>query len=641
LSVAQHIAAFDADSLHAIERGAHAAPFSILGVHYAFGRRLLRVNAPGAWRVEARARANGEILAVLDQSQTPGLFAGPFDSEAPYLLRVYWPGRVDEHEDPYSFASALWAPELQLMRQSPLRGVSGFLGAHVTTLEDVPGVRFAYWAPDAASVAVAGDFNNWSDCRHPMGQCGDSGVWEVFIPRVDTGARYCFAVRQCDGDEAALIIDPFARATETAPYPAAIVGAVLQHEWRDDRFLAIRRARRDCAAPVSIYRIEPDAWLARAERTAHWRQLSERLPGFVSALGFSHIQIALTRKGAPAWMFSPPDSLGEPSAFADFIDVCHEAGLGVVLDWDAPEFYENSVANDASLFIENILVDSAMAWLEEFHVDGLSIKVPCVTPNLLHRLRQNMDEAAPGALLIVEDASEAGHSEAKRCEVQVWRADAILAAFDGAADVLQREGDDRLERTLLPITPQTLSHFSPASWSSDPLALLRAVYALAWLTPGMKLMHMGAEIGQHQWPNDVVAWDMLDNPDSLFFLKLVRDLNSTLRNEAPIRLSTRASQLVTWLPTAPPVIAYIRSGEAAAPLLVAMNRSDEARRIRLEAPCAGHWRELLNTDSHHYGGGDVGNYGGAHTFENADHPGIFFLDITIPSRGAIIFRNDI
>lgn len=161
---------------------------------------MLRVNAPGAWRVEARARASGEILAVLDQSQTPGLFAAPFDSESPYLLRVYWPGRVDEHEDPYSFASALWEPELQMMRETPMRGVSGLLGAHVSTHEGVPGVRFAHWAPNAASVAVAGDFNDWSDCRHPMGKRGDSGVWEVFIPRVGNGARYCFAVRKHEND---------------------------------------------------------------------------------------------------------------------------------------------------------------------------------------------------------------------------------------------------------------------------------------------------------------------------------------------------------------------------------------------------------------------------------------------------------
>ncbi len=636
MSVAKHIAALDADSLHAIERGAHAAPFSVLGVQHASGRRLLRVNAPGAWRVEARARANGEVLAVLDQSPTPGLFAAPFDSAAPYVLRVYWPGRVEEHEDPYSFATTLWEPELQMMRKAPLRGVSELLGAHVAVLEGVQGVRFAHWAPNAVSVAVAGNFNGWSNSRHPMGQRGDTGVWDVFIPRVGDGARYCFAVRLNERDEPALIIDPFARLTEASPHTAAVVGGALQHEWGDERFMAIRRARRDCAAPVAIYRIEPDVWLAQDGRTSHWRKMGERLPGFVSALGFTHVQIALARKRSPAWMFTPPEGLGEPNTFADFIDACHEAGLGVVLDWDAPEYLVNSASGVASMFIENMLVDSAMVWLEEFHIDGLSIKAPRVPPNLIARLREGIDDAAPGALLIVETAHDAEQSQA-----QVWRADAIQAAFDGAADVLRREGADRLEQALLPITPDTLSHFSPASWSSDPLALLRAVYALAWLTPGMKLMHMGAEIGQHQWPDGAVAWHMLDDPNSLCFLKLVRDLNSTLRHEAPIKLTTRVSQLVTWLETEPPVIAYIRSGEAAAPLLVAMNHSDDARTVQLKVPSEGYWRELLNTDSRHYGGGDVGNCGGAHTYGAADRPETFVLDITIPSRGAIIFRHDI
>jgi 1,4-alpha-glucan branching enzyme len=121
LSVArQHIAALDADSLHALERGAHASPFSVLGVQNAAGRRLLRVNAPGAWRVEARSRGAGDLLAILDQSQTPGLFAAPFETDAPYVLRIFWPGRVDEHEDPYSFPPALSATELQMMRSEPV-----------------------------------------------------------------------------------------------------------------------------------------------------------------------------------------------------------------------------------------------------------------------------------------------------------------------------------------------------------------------------------------------------------------------------------------------------------------------------------------------------------------------------------------
>jgi 1,4-alpha-glucan branching enzyme len=611
------------------------SPFSVLGVQNAAGRRLLRVNAPGAWRVEARCRSAGDLLAILDQSQTPGLFAAPFDSDAPYLLRIYWPGRVDEHEDPYSFPPALSASELQMMRSEPVRGVSDLLGAHPAVHGGVNGVRFALWSPGAASVSVVGDFNGWSDRRHPMGPRDESGVWELFVPRVSSGARYCFAVREHGREDASLIVDPFACVIETAPRLAATVEPVFRHDWRDERFLAIRRARRDCAAPVAIYRIEPDAWLGLEGRVADWRTMGERLPGFVSALGFTHVQIGLSKKIGPTWIFAPPPTLGDAGDFASFVDFCHDAGLGVIIEWDAADAYSDARAAEANVLVENILTDSAMRWIEDFHIDGLSMRTPQRAPNLLARLKHEIDEKAPGVLLMLEDGEPGENAEAV-----AWRTDAIFAAFDGDAHLLQQESAKRLEKSLLPFTPHSLSHFAAASDGDDPLALLRAVYAMAWLTPGMKLIHMGAELGQHTWPDGAVAWDILDDPRSLCFLKLVRDLNSTLRNEAPIRLTSRVSQLVTWLPTQEPVIAYIRSGDAAAPLLVAMNRAGEPRHVRLEAPCGGFWRELLNTDSRHYGGADVGNCGGVHASENHGVAGAFWIDITLPPRGAIIFRND-
>ncbi|MFN3892122.1 MAG: GlgB N-terminal domain-containing protein [Beijerinckiaceae bacterium] len=639
MSVArQHIAALDAESLAALERGAHAEPFSVLGVQSAAGGRMLRVNAPGAWRVEARARSDRSILAVLDQSQTPGLFATPFDANAPYLLRIFWPGRVDEHEDPYSFPPAIPEADLRALCHSEMRGAGDILGAHAAVLEGVPGVRFAVFAPQAASVAVAGSFNGWSDRRHPMGRRSGSHIWELFVPRIGAGVRYAFAIREREDREAALVVDPFAREIERDPRPAGIVAEPMRRAWRDGRFLAIRRARRDCAPPAAIYRIVPELWLSREGRVAGWRALGERLPPFIAALGFTHVQVGQARKDAAAgagaaWLFAPPPELGPAHDFAAFVDACHDAGIGVIVEWDAPAAFAEARAGEPRL-VENILADSAMHWLGMYHIDGLSMKGSAADSTLQARLRDAIEESAPGAVLILEDAQapDAGLATA-------WRPDAIAAAFNGDGLSLQRESAARLERALLPVTPDTLSSFAPAD-AGDPLALLRAVYAFAWLTPGMKLMHMGAELGQHRWPDGAVAWDILDDPGGLRFLRLIRDLNSTLRSEAPIRLTTRVSQLVTWLPAAPPVVAYVRSGEAAAPLLVAMNRGGEARGLQLEVPCRGRWRELLNTDSRHYGGGDVGNFGGADAFEDPHRPGTFLLDITLPPRGTIIFRNE-
>ena len=154
-------------------------------------------------------------------------------------------------------------------------------------------------------------------------------------------------------------------------------------------------------------------------------------------------------------------------------------------------------------------------------------------------------------------------------------------------------------------------------------------------------MHMGAELGQHAWSDGAVAWSMLDDARCLGFLKLVRDLNNTLRSEAPIKLTARVSQQMMWLlgrrAPASPTCARARP-----PRRCWWRRTGprEPRTVSLEVPCGGFWRELLNTDSRHYGGADVGNCGGAHAAPDPRKEGTFRLDIVLPQCGTLIFRHD-
>ncbi|MBX9760737.1 MAG: alpha amylase C-terminal domain-containing protein, partial [Beijerinckiaceae bacterium] len=513
----------------------------------------------------------------------------------------------------------------------------------------VPGVRFALWAPQAASVAVAGDFNEWSERRHPMRLREHAGVWELFIPRVHAGARYAFAVREAGNDACSMIPDPLARALEHAARPAAIVEAGLARAWRDERFMAIRRARRDCAPPTAIYRIEPLVWHAQEAEAAHWRTLGERLPSYVSALDFTHVQIASAGGPSPAWMFAPPPEHGGADDFAAFIESCHEAGLGVIIEWDAPCAFAG-LAGEWGALVQNILADSAMHWLESYHLDGLSLGAGHIDGDLLARIHASIAARAPGALLIVE----AGEPDADSAQTDaqplahVWRNDMMAAALGAQSAPLVGQTAAQLEAALLAVTPQALADFNVPSGAADPLARLRGAYALAWLTPGAKLMHMGAELGQHEWRGGAVDWDILDAPTGMGFLKLVRDLNHTLRNEAPLRLTARVSQQLIWPRVASDghdngqarCVAYVRTGEAAAPLLVAQNRTGEPLHVSIDVPVSGFWRELLNTDSRHYGGGDVGNCGGAHAAPRPHGDGTFRLDIVLPQWGAVIFRND-
>ncbi len=344
-----------------------------------------------------------------------------------------------------------------------------------------------------------------------MGPRDESGVWELFVPRLSSGARYCFAVREDGREDASLIVDPFARVIETTPRLAAIVEPVFKHDWRDERFLAIRRARRDCAAPVAIYRIERTPGSAMRAASPTGGRWASACPASCPRLASPTCRSACRkRSGRRGCLRRPcPWRCGRLRVIRGFLS---RRGLGVIIEWDAAEAYSDARAAGASVLVENILTDSAMRWIEDFHIDGLSMRTPQRAPNLLARLKHEIDEKAPGVLLMLEDGEPArmrkpSHGAPTRSSPPSTETPTCCS----------RESAKRLEKSLLPFTPHSLSHFAAASDGDDPLALLRAVYAMAWLTPGMKLMHMGAELGQHTWPDGAVAWDILDDPRSLCF----------------------------------------------------------------------------------------------------------------------------
>jgi 1,4-alpha-glucan branching enzyme len=164
--------------------------------------------------------------------------------------------------------------------------------------------------------------------------------------------------------------------------------------------------------------------------------------------------------------------------------------------------------------------------------------------------------------------------------------------------------------------------------------------AVLWMAPGAKLVHMGVELGQRHWADRRIAWELLETEDSLAHLQLVRDLNNLLRTQAPVQLITRETLTTTMIEAGEDALAFVRAGEAAAPLIVVANLRTHARAIALPAPCPGVWREILNTDSRFYGGSNVGNLGGVATREQDDPARPFVLDLLLPPSGALILRHD-
>jgi 1,4-alpha-glucan branching enzyme len=190
----------DPDELVAIVEGRHGDPFGVLGPHKtANGETKVRTFFPGSLGVELLDSLSGTVLAVSARVHPAGVFEASVESGAKYRLKILWPGGAQETDDPYRFAPLLGELDLHLISQGTHYQLASALGANPIWVEDVEGVRFAVWAPNARRVSVVGDFNTWDGRRHPMRLRREAGVWEIFIPDLTVGERYKFEILDGQG----------------------------------------------------------------------------------------------------------------------------------------------------------------------------------------------------------------------------------------------------------------------------------------------------------------------------------------------------------------------------------------------------------------------------------------------------------
>jgi 1,4-alpha-glucan branching enzyme len=406
------IVAGDRAAADALREGQLADPFSFLGPHETAHGTVVRAFLPGATSADVFARNGGEWLGRLQPFEDTGLFAAPVSRRAAYFLRIQWPQSVQETEDPYSFAPLLGDVDLHLFAEGSHWNLPERFGAAVDTVEDVQGVRFAVWAPNARRVSVVGDFNAWDGRRHPMRLRHTAGVWEIFIPRLSSGERYKYEIVSHDGVVLPLKADPLARATERPPATASVVAKPWNFHWTDADWMEQRVPRQTPSTPISVYEVHAGSWLRPKGDplgTLDWLSLAERLIPYASDLAFTHIEFLpiMEHPFGGSWgyqplaQFAPSARFGAPEEFAHFVDAAHRAGLGVILDWvpghfptdshgiarfDGTPLYEHAdphegLHRDWNTYIYNLgrrevqgfLIASALYWLDRFHVDGLRV----------------------------------------------------------------------------------------------------------------------------------------------------------------------------------------------------------------------------------------------------------------------------
>ncbi len=285
------------------------------------------------------------------------------------------------------------------------------LGAHPTTVDGTAGVHFAVWAPNAHRVSVVGDLNAWDGSIDPMHPLGASGVWAVFVAGVTCGLRYKFEVRTRYG-AALLKADPYGFAFELPPASASIV-CDPQYSWTDADWMRERASKSSWFhRPMATYEVHLGSWARMPEdgdRYLTYGELAQRLIPYVKEMGYTHIELlpVMEHPYSGSWgyqvtgFYAPTSRFGTPAQFKGFVDACHGAGIGVILDWvpghfprdafalaqfDGTSLYEHAdprqgehrewgtlIFNYGRNEVRNFLSANALFWLEEYHVDGLRV----------------------------------------------------------------------------------------------------------------------------------------------------------------------------------------------------------------------------------------------------------------------------
>jgi 1,4-alpha-glucan branching enzyme len=401
----------------------NADPFGVLGPHPVDSAqgRLWSIRAFQPRAVEAQIILAGHANPIpMRRLRDTGFFEAtlptPSDlAPAPSSYRLRFRNEYDdvwESHDTYAFPYLLSEFDLYLMGEGRHYDTYEKLGAHVKTLEGVTGVHFAVWAPNARRASVVGDFNGWDGRVNPMRSRGNSGIWELFVPEFDEGVIYKYEIVGPQNNVLPLKADPYGFRSELRPNTGSVVARLDKHTWSDADWLNHRANRNWLEQPISVYEVHLGSWRRMPEENNRWltyRELADQLIPYVKELGYTHIELLpiMEHPYDGSWgyqtlgYFAATSRYGSPTDFMEFVDRCHQAGLGVFLDWtpahfprdthglaqfDGTHLYEHSdprqgshpdwgtlVYNYGRNEVVNYLISNALFWLDKYHIDGLRV----------------------------------------------------------------------------------------------------------------------------------------------------------------------------------------------------------------------------------------------------------------------------
>ncbi len=675
-------------------------PCAYLGPHRGIGGYVVRLFNPYASTIFIETAHGSEAM---QRVHADGLFEwhGQNQLPHPYTLRILEDGLERQAHDPYAFAPQISSFDLHLFNEGKLHQGYRVLGSHATHVDGISGVRFAVWAPNAERVSVVGEFNRWDGRVHPMAAHGSSGVWELFLPDIALGALYKFEIRNRAG---VLLVktDPYAHAFEVRPSTAARAGITISHTWQDAAWMAQRRDWDWLHEPLNVYEIHVGSWKRHPDGSFYsYRQLAEHLIPYVKDMGYTHVELMPVSEHPldESWgyqatgYFAATSRFGTPDDLCFFVDSCHQAGIGVLLDWvpahfpqdafalarfDGTALYEHEdprlgfhqdwgthIFNYGRNEVKSFLLSSAHYWLSQFHFDGLRVDAVASMlyldysrkegewlPNkfggrgnleaiaFLQELNIMVHDVFPGALTLAEESTSwpavsrpvylGGLGFSMKWNMG-WMNDTL--SFMQHDPVHRRYYLNQLtfsqlyaytENFMLPFSHDEVVHGKGSLLSKMPgdawqkFANLRLLLVYQMASPGKKLNFMGNEFAQgREWQSAwELEWGQLGLDAHRGVQDMVRDLNHLYRKLPALYQQDFEQGGFSWIDCQDAensLLSFMRYGRGGEVVIAAFNLTPVPRnRYRIGLPLNCVYRKIFNSDSHYYGGGNLGNGGEIH-----------------------------
>ena len=374
---------------------------------------ILRVWLPDAMAVELYALGADIALAQFVKVDAAGLFEIELPEKFAYELNAIYKSAHYRFIDPYQFHDIAFEG-LSSLHEAP-QNVYKTLGAQLKTVtcegRQISGVRFIVYAPNASSVSLLTEVNHWDGQRQPM-QRSWCGHWVLFVPDLKVGCAYKFELKDGLGNRLPHKADPVGFQAEQYPSHSSIVVDHDAYQWHDQAWQASQKGDKRYTA-MSIYEVHLGSWKRKhedgVERMLTYRELADELIPYLVEMGYTHLEVMPISEfpfdGSwgyqPVGLFAATSRFGNADDLKFFIDQCHQAGIGIIIDWvpahfpsdphglarfDGTPLYEyedprrgwhpdwNSYIYDFGRDnVRQFLVASALIWLDKFHVDGLRV----------------------------------------------------------------------------------------------------------------------------------------------------------------------------------------------------------------------------------------------------------------------------